>query len=250
MSRSTQSRSRQEKQDFQRNFPLPLSGKRTRPLELLSTTVPSRLSGLLWLVQFSSSLPVGRSGGRDERKGLSSEKNSADLSSLPPSLLFFPLALLPYFKITRLKTTFTRRLVYTTRSPSIGGSAVQAKLTTKDRAKLTSLSAPSLPCLSSSSDSSTASLLDKLSPGASLEPTLLRPSSSTTDSTLLRPNPFSRSSLLSLSLRLRRKLVLTCLPILFLVCSYFALFAVYTPYTVYRYGFKGWGQLLYKDGWK
>ncbi|KAL7414723.1 hypothetical protein BDY24DRAFT_406510 [Mrakia frigida] len=32
--------------------------------------------------------------------------------------------------------------------------------------------------------------------------------------------------------------------------TYFALFIVYTPYTIYRYGFKGWGQLLYKDGWK
>ncbi|CED82884.1 Predicted membrane protein [Phaffia rhodozyma] len=31
---------------------------------------------------------------------------------------------------------------------------------------------------------------------------------------------------------------------------YFALFVVYTPYTIYRYGVKGWFTLLYKDGWK
>ncbi|CAE6401579.1 unnamed protein product [Rhizoctonia solani] len=31
---------------------------------------------------------------------------------------------------------------------------------------------------------------------------------------------------------------------------YFALFIVYTPYTIFRYGFKGWGNLIIKDGWK
>ncbi|KAG8703603.1 hypothetical protein FRC08_002746 [Ceratobasidium sp. 394] len=31
---------------------------------------------------------------------------------------------------------------------------------------------------------------------------------------------------------------------------YFALFAVYTPYTIYQYGFKGWGNVILKDGWK
>jgi len=31
---------------------------------------------------------------------------------------------------------------------------------------------------------------------------------------------------------------------------YFSLFIIYTPYTIYQYGFKGWGQMLYKDGWK
>jgi len=31
---------------------------------------------------------------------------------------------------------------------------------------------------------------------------------------------------------------------------YFSLFAVYTPYTIYQYGFKGWGQMILRDGWK
>lgn len=34
---------------------------------------------------------------------------------------------------------------------------------------------------------------------------------------------------------------------LFLYCS---LFLVYTPYTIYKYGFKGWLMMIYKDGWK
>ncbi|KAG1814528.1 hypothetical protein EV424DRAFT_1541357 [Suillus variegatus] len=33
----------------------------------------------------------------------------------------------------------------------------------------------------------------------------------------------------------------------FLYCS---LFLVYTPYTIYKYGLKGWGQMIYRDGWK
>ncbi|CAE6466911.1 unnamed protein product [Rhizoctonia solani] len=31
---------------------------------------------------------------------------------------------------------------------------------------------------------------------------------------------------------------------------YFALFSIYTPFTIYEYGFKGWGNLIRKDGWK
>ncbi|KAI0073270.1 DUF914-domain-containing protein [Panus rudis PR-1116 ss-1] len=31
---------------------------------------------------------------------------------------------------------------------------------------------------------------------------------------------------------------------------YFSLFITYTPYTIYQYGFKGWGKMIYKDGWK
>ena len=31
---------------------------------------------------------------------------------------------------------------------------------------------------------------------------------------------------------------------------YFALFSVYTPYTIYKYGFKGWGNVVIKDGWR
>lgn len=31
---------------------------------------------------------------------------------------------------------------------------------------------------------------------------------------------------------------------------YFTLFVIYTPYTIYQYGFKGWFKLLFKDGWK
>ncbi|EKM81801.1 hypothetical protein AGABI1DRAFT_54807 [Agaricus bisporus var. burnettii JB137-S8] len=31
---------------------------------------------------------------------------------------------------------------------------------------------------------------------------------------------------------------------------YFALFAVYTPYTIYQYGFKGWMRVILRDGWK
>jgi len=31
---------------------------------------------------------------------------------------------------------------------------------------------------------------------------------------------------------------------------YFSLFIIYTPYTIYQYGFKGWCQMLLRDGWK
>ncbi|KAF7972757.1 hypothetical protein HWV62_17128 [Athelia sp. TMB] len=31
---------------------------------------------------------------------------------------------------------------------------------------------------------------------------------------------------------------------------YFSLFCVYTPYTIYQYGFKGWGKMILRDGWK
>jgi len=31
---------------------------------------------------------------------------------------------------------------------------------------------------------------------------------------------------------------------------YFSLFAIYTPYTIYKYTFVGWLKMLYKDGWK
>ncbi|KAJ7733248.1 solute carrier family 35 member SLC35F1/F2/F6 [Mycena maculata] len=31
---------------------------------------------------------------------------------------------------------------------------------------------------------------------------------------------------------------------------YFSLFAVYTPYTMYRYGFVGWAKMVFRDGWK
>ncbi|KAF9054364.1 hypothetical protein BJ165DRAFT_1438283 [Panaeolus papilionaceus] len=31
---------------------------------------------------------------------------------------------------------------------------------------------------------------------------------------------------------------------------YFSLFLVYTPYTIYQYGFKGWGNVILRDGWK
>jgi len=31
---------------------------------------------------------------------------------------------------------------------------------------------------------------------------------------------------------------------------YFSICTVYTPYTIYQYGFKGWFKLIYKDGWK
>jgi len=31
---------------------------------------------------------------------------------------------------------------------------------------------------------------------------------------------------------------------------YFSLFITYTPYTIYKYGFKGWGRMILKDGWK
>ncbi|KAG9037532.1 hypothetical protein FRB95_005114 [Tulasnella sp. JGI-2019a] len=31
---------------------------------------------------------------------------------------------------------------------------------------------------------------------------------------------------------------------------YFSLMCIYTPYTIYRYGWKGWGRLIMKDGWK
>ncbi|KAH8983157.1 DUF914-domain-containing protein, partial [Lactarius hatsudake] len=31
---------------------------------------------------------------------------------------------------------------------------------------------------------------------------------------------------------------------------YFSLFVIYTPYTIYQYGFGGWFKVIYKDGWK
>lgn len=31
---------------------------------------------------------------------------------------------------------------------------------------------------------------------------------------------------------------------------YFMIFIIYTPYTIYQYGFKGWGNVLLRDGWK
>ncbi|GLB41885.1 putative DUF914-domain-containing protein [Lyophyllum shimeji] len=31
---------------------------------------------------------------------------------------------------------------------------------------------------------------------------------------------------------------------------YFSLFLIYTPYTIYQYGFKGWGNIVLRDGWK
>ncbi|KAF9646244.1 DUF914-domain-containing protein [Thelephora ganbajun] len=31
---------------------------------------------------------------------------------------------------------------------------------------------------------------------------------------------------------------------------YFSLFITYTPYTIYKYGFSGWGKLIVRDGWK
>jgi len=31
---------------------------------------------------------------------------------------------------------------------------------------------------------------------------------------------------------------------------YFSLFCVYTPYTIYQYGFKGWAKMVCRDGWK
>ncbi|OAX43933.1 DUF914-domain-containing protein [Rhizopogon vinicolor AM-OR11-026] len=31
---------------------------------------------------------------------------------------------------------------------------------------------------------------------------------------------------------------------------YFSLFIIYTPYTMYQYGLKGWGQMVFRDGWK
>ncbi|KDQ61768.1 hypothetical protein JAAARDRAFT_123276 [Jaapia argillacea MUCL 33604] len=31
---------------------------------------------------------------------------------------------------------------------------------------------------------------------------------------------------------------------------YFSLFVIYTPYTMYQYGLKGWGQMVLRDGWK
>jgi solute carrier family 35 protein F1/2 len=32
--------------------------------------------------------------------------------------------------------------------------------------------------------------------------------------------------------------------------TYFSLFVIYTPYTIYKYGFSGWGRLILKDGIK
>ncbi|KAI0741890.1 hypothetical protein C8Q80DRAFT_1196879 [Daedaleopsis nitida] len=31
---------------------------------------------------------------------------------------------------------------------------------------------------------------------------------------------------------------------------YFALFVIYTPYTIYKYGFMGWLKMVFRDGWK
>ncbi|KAG6909034.1 hypothetical protein DXG01_002308 [Tephrocybe rancida] len=31
---------------------------------------------------------------------------------------------------------------------------------------------------------------------------------------------------------------------------YFSLFAIYTPYTMYQYGLRGWGNMVLRDGWK
>lgn len=31
---------------------------------------------------------------------------------------------------------------------------------------------------------------------------------------------------------------------------YFSLFCIYTPYTIYQYGLKGWLEMLWRDGWK
>jgi len=31
---------------------------------------------------------------------------------------------------------------------------------------------------------------------------------------------------------------------------YFSLMCIYTPYTIYKYGFKGYANLIYRDGWK
>ncbi|KAI0792097.1 DUF914-domain-containing protein [Abortiporus biennis] len=31
---------------------------------------------------------------------------------------------------------------------------------------------------------------------------------------------------------------------------YFSLCLIYTPYTIYQYGFKGWGKMIIKDGWR
>ncbi|KAI0731188.1 DUF914-domain-containing protein [Earliella scabrosa] len=31
---------------------------------------------------------------------------------------------------------------------------------------------------------------------------------------------------------------------------YFSLFIIYTPYTIYRYGFMGWLKMVFRDGWK
>jgi len=32
--------------------------------------------------------------------------------------------------------------------------------------------------------------------------------------------------------------------------NYVLLNVIYTSYTIYKYGFKGWGRLILKDGWK
>ncbi|KAF9779716.1 DUF914-domain-containing protein [Thelephora terrestris] len=40
------------------------------------------------------------------------------------------------------------------------------------------------------------------------------------------------------------------LPITQTFFLYFSLFVVYTPYTIYKYGFAGWGKLILHDGWK
>lgn len=34
------------------------------------------------------------------------------------------------------------------------------------------------------------------------------------------------------------------------VFLYFTLALVYTPFTIYRYGFKGWAEMVFRDGWK
>ncbi|KAH0834695.1 DUF914-domain-containing protein [Lanmaoa asiatica] len=32
--------------------------------------------------------------------------------------------------------------------------------------------------------------------------------------------------------------------------TYLSIFVVYTPYTIYRYGLRGWGKVIVRDGWK
>lgn len=34
------------------------------------------------------------------------------------------------------------------------------------------------------------------------------------------------------------------------ILNYALLNVMFTPYTIYRYGFKGWLKLMWRDGWK
>lgn len=34
------------------------------------------------------------------------------------------------------------------------------------------------------------------------------------------------------------------------ILNYIVLTCIFTPYTIYRYGFKGWLRLMWRDGWK